>query len=376
MLDLHRLCRDMSDPKSPLRREAENCIGRTAVCLERPGSRTAELLALWREDFRVIYGEVSLSAHKRLDPENLLCAYGLDPGPEDAREERMQTLVFAIQTCYSLLVKFAVAATLGDSLQDWAGVIEGPFTRRHGVMNYCAGDCYCWPLYELDAGMGRVLEMTAAQVTRYSSDGPGGAVRTGRDDIKRLYEALIPAQLRHALGEYYTPDWLAEYTLKKGVALSGADVRHLRIADPACGSGTFLLQAIARKRQAGSNLEEILQTVRGYDINPLAVLTAKTNYLLAVLDLLEDRADALELPVYQMDALTMGADTAGADLVAGNPPWVNWEYLPPSGRRTAPRPPPRRGIFSVPPDPPPGEPAAPCRPADGTAGNPPRSGRI
>lgn len=59
MLDLHRLCRDMSDPKSPLRREAEDCIGGAAACLDRPSPRTAALLAHWRADFRVIYGEVS-----------------------------------------------------------------------------------------------------------------------------------------------------------------------------------------------------------------------------------------------------------------------------------------------------------------------------
>ena len=29
MLDLHRLCRDMSDPKSPLRREAEDTVAHT-----------------------------------------------------------------------------------------------------------------------------------------------------------------------------------------------------------------------------------------------------------------------------------------------------------------------------------------------------------
>ncbi|MDE6899790.1 MAG: hypothetical protein K2P15_01825, partial [Oscillospiraceae bacterium] len=84
MLDLHRLCRDMSKPKSPLRREAAALIGAAASCLGRPSPRTAALLAGWREDFRVIYGEASLSAHKRLDRSALLRAYGRDPGPEEA----------------------------------------------------------------------------------------------------------------------------------------------------------------------------------------------------------------------------------------------------------------------------------------------------
>lgn len=325
MLDLHQLCRDMSDPASPLRREAEACIGQTAACLERPSPPTAALLAAWREDFRVIYGEVSFSAHKRLDPPELLRSYGLDPGPEAEREERMQTLIFAIQTYYSLLIKFAAAAVLGEDLEDWTGVLDGTFARRRGVANYCAGDRYCWPIYELESGMDRVLEAAAGLVSRYAS---GGAVLAGRDDLKRLYEALIPAQLRHALGEYYTPDWLAAYTWERGLALSGRDVRTLRAADPACGSGTFLLQAIAGKRRAGCSLEEILRTVRGYDINPLAVLTAKTNCLLALWDLLERAEGPVELPVGQADALDLGPENFQADLVTGNPPWINWEYLP------------------------------------------------
>jgi hypothetical protein len=333
MLDLHRLCRDMSKPKSPLRREAAALIGAAASCLGRPSPRTAALLAGWREDFRVIYGEASLSAHKRLDRSALLRAYGLDPGPEEAREARTQELVFAIQTYYSLLVRFSAAAMLGEDLGrlDWPGALLGDFARRRGIEGYCAGDWYGWPLYELDAGMDRVLAAAAEQAGRYAG-GPARAVLAGRDDLKRLYEALIPAQLRHALGEYYTPDWLAEYTLRRGLALDGRDIRTLRVADPACGSGTFLLQAIAGKRQAGCGLEEIFRTVRGYDLNPLAVLTAKTNCLLAVLDLLDGAEGPVELPVERADTLEPPKDVRRADLVAGNPPWVNWEYLPPAYR--------------------------------------------
>ena len=53
-------------------------------------------------------------------------------------------------------------------------------------------------------------------------------------------------ELRRALGEFYTPDWLAEEAV--GRALEGLDVETAVLTDPTCGSGTFLLQAIARKR--------------------------------------------------------------------------------------------------------------------------------
>ena len=129
--------------------------------------------------------------------------------------------------------------------------------------------------------------------------------------------------------------------------------------DPTCGSGTFLCRAIAMKRRAGLSLEAILSTVRGLDLNPLAVLTAKTNYLLSVLDLLDSGRETV-IPVYTADVLSLSAAgeasgprdfcTAGhpadavrdllsrdgaaagalekADIIVGNPPWVNWEYLP------------------------------------------------
>ena len=66
------------------------------------------------------------------------------------------------------------------------------------------------------------------------------------DFIKQIYEALIPKRLRHALGEYYTPDWLAESTLNSAIDAYGSEsIRSISILDPTCGSGTFLFQAIA-----------------------------------------------------------------------------------------------------------------------------------
>lgn len=324
MLDLHRLCRDMSDHKTALRRGTDALVREVYGFLREPSASAEEQTAGWREDFRVIYGEVSLSAHKRLDPEALLCAYGIRP--EGDREEQMRLLLFAVQTTFSLLLKTAMASVLEADLRDWRGVILGDFAAERGVVNYCRPDWYCWPAAELDRGFARVMEAAAEQVTAYEVPA-GGAFRAGRDDIKRLYEALIPRQLRHALGEYYTPDWLAAYTLDRALAYSRKDVRQLRIADPTCGSGTFLLQAIDRKRQAGAGLEEIMDSVWGCDINPLAVLTAKSNYLLAVWDLLEP-ARTIELPISCRDALALGPDVRKADLAAGNPPWINWEYLP------------------------------------------------
>jgi type II restriction/modification system DNA methylase subunit YeeA len=84
----------------------------------------------------------------------------------------------------------------------------------------------------------------------------------------------------------------------------------LRILDPACGSGTFLILYISRLRRYAEEhflldalLNYVLDNVVGYDLNPLAVLTARTNYLLAIADLLAYARGSIEIPVYLADSI-------------------------------------------------------------------------
>lgn len=58
------------------------------------------------------------------------------------------------------------------------------------------------------------------------------------DVLKALYESVISAEQRKDLGEYCTPDWLAERVVQEVVT----DPANQRVLDPACGSGTFLFQ--------------------------------------------------------------------------------------------------------------------------------------
>jgi hypothetical protein len=62
------------------------------------------------------------------------------------------------------------------------------------------------------------------------------------DVLKVLYESVISAETRKKLGEYYTPDWLAEQMV--ATAVTGPLQQH--VLDPACGSGTFLFHAVRR----------------------------------------------------------------------------------------------------------------------------------
>ena len=346
MVDIPLLCADLKRDPSPLRERTNGIITEIFSFLRAPSPKTAELTAGWREDFRYIYGDVSsnLSSNSKLDPDKLLRAYGTGRLEKETSAEALQTLFFAIQTCYSILIKYIMwDLLLGDSGEPAPSheeIILGTFARRRGVANYCREDWYCWPLSELGSGFDRVMDDILDIVRAYRTPEIPAGFRfdANFDFIKQIYGSMIPKELRRALGEFYTPDWLAEAALQSAVAASEAgDIAALSILDPTCGSGTFLVKAIAMKRESGCGLEEILSTVRGMDINPLAVLTAKTNYLLSILDLL-DGTTPVAIPVFHTDIIALASSAESRrmpkfDIIAGNPPWVNWEYMPASYRR-------------------------------------------
>jgi len=50
-------------------------------------------------------------------------------------------------------------------------------------------------------------------------------------------------------------------------------------------------------------VEKILSNIIGFDLNPLAVITARTNYLLALGELLQHRTGEITIPVYLCDSI-------------------------------------------------------------------------
>jgi len=138
--------------------------------------------------------------------------------------------------------------------------------------------------------------------------------RVEHDVMKVLYESVISATTRHDLGEYYTPDWLAEVMVTTAVA----DPLHQRVLDPACGSGTFVFHAVrayltaaaAAGQSDAEAMSGVTRHVYGMDVHPVAATFARITYLLA---LGRDRLTApdrppLTVPVYLGDSVQWGQD--------------------------------------------------------------------
>jgi type I restriction enzyme M protein len=109
---------------------------------------------------------------------------------------------------------------------------------------------------------------------------------------------------KHEQGRYYTPRPLVENMLDRA-GWSGAATVKRRLADLACGSGSFLVEAcrrlLAQYRDEKGNiapanlahaLADVQQSFYGIDLNPFACYLAETNLLIQVLDLVRAAKDA------------------------------------------------------------------------------------
>ncbi|MEU5563613.1 N-6 DNA methylase [Micromonospora musae] len=133
-------------------------------------------------------------------------------------------------------------------------------------------------------------------------------LRADHDILKVLYESMIGPETRKRMGEYYTPDWLAEHIVDTVVT----DPLRQRVLDPACGSGTFLFHAVRRYLAAAERadvplneaLTQLTHHVVGVDLHPVAVALARVTYLLAIgHQRLTDQRDAITIPVYLGDSM-------------------------------------------------------------------------
>jgi SAM-dependent methyltransferase len=207
--------------------------------------------------------------------------------------------LFLQHTYLTIVVKAIAARVLDLPVDNPADLLAGRALADEGIIGAVEADFFDWPLRH-PAGE-ELIRDVAQQTARFR-------LRDVEADVlKILYESLVDPEQRHDLGEYYTPDWLAG----RVVAATVDDPLHLRVLDPACGSGTFLFHAVRHLIAAGQAagwpgtriLEACADNVRGLDVHPVAVTLARVTWLLALGNLLEDRPAKLSVPVFLGDAM-------------------------------------------------------------------------
>ena len=226
--------------------------------------------------------------------------------------EYPQAYVFALNTYIAIVAKVCAVHALIDmddksaqpnttSLEFLKNVENGMYFKLKGIQNMLTTDFFSWYLgadvfKPLAGGLQILLDSLSSMdfdVARKSSE-------SVIDLFKGLYMEFTPTPMRHALGEYYTPDWLAAHVID----LAGWNL-YDSLLDPTCGSGTFLLEAVKRRLEDAhpqNTASEILEGLYGFDLNPLAVLTARASLVVFLAGHFSGSRKIL-LPVFLADAI-------------------------------------------------------------------------
>jgi methylase of polypeptide subunit release factors len=252
----------------------------------------------------------------------------------DRKKVDVEKLLYAIHTYYTILMKLLtseIVTLFADSLlgsylkrleeayyrsqkemfEELKDLEEGGIFATLGIRNFLEADYFGWYLDEWNEKIAESIFELTKRLLDYEPATVELNPERVKDLFKRLYQNLVPRDIRHKLGEYFTPDWLAELLLNE-VGYDGNPDK--RILDPACGSGTFLVLAIKRIKEYAEEhfidertlINKIIENVRGIDLNPLAVLASKANYLIALSDLLRYRPkEGIEIPIYLADSISV-----------------------------------------------------------------------
>lgn len=169
---------------------------------------------------------------------------------------------------------------------------------------------------------------------------------------------------RKEQGIYYTPTYIVDYIVKNTLGellktKSPKEAEKIRVLDPACGSGSFLIKTFDVfdryfKKAAGSQQElefarrsKILtENIFGVDLDPKAVEIAQLNLLLKTAEkkeklpmlqnnikcgnsLIDDPAVAGEARAFKWDSQFQKImnQEGGFDVIVGNPPYVRIQTL-------------------------------------------------
>lgn len=232
--------------------------------------------------------------------------------------------LFVDHTLLVLTAEIVAHAVIGFDISPAGGLspidlCSGTRFAEAGIHGVVEADFFDWPSQTAE---GRAFIVSLAR-TVAAFDWS----QVDHDVLKHLYESVISTETRQDLGEYYTPDWLADRMLNH------VDYEPLdsRVLDASCGSGTFLFHAIQRYLAAtdeagwsnGDALQGLVGKVLGMDLHPVAVALARVTYLLAIgQDRLQapDRPTSMAIPVYIGDSIQWERNRAtlfaGADVVS------------------------------------------------------------
>lgn len=174
--------------------------------------------------------------------------------------------IYVLQTTYAIIVKLIACKVIynlefneeiiffsdlsvvdSKKIQHFMNNLEDGYVfASGGIKNLLEGDFYSWYADESQWNNEIFISIKniITELENYSSSKFTYEFST-IDIFKDLYMEVMPNELRHSLGEYFTPSWLADNVVKKSIEKLPIDKKDSwKAIDPCCGSGVFVVSLI------------------------------------------------------------------------------------------------------------------------------------
>ncbi len=347
---------------SAVGRVFEQGIGRMSV-----SSRTQ--LEKWLERALAINSALKRMRFEANNPTRIVDAYGIWSERQSDKED-LKPEIFAEQVAYVFFVRLLLVRVLEDKhilsprlasdggFLDWSNYVKRHFKELDGIgilnENYYnilsrkAGHYYLHffqqNIFDWFNPDDFLLVETLEFLCRYNFQ------HVTSDIIGFTYEEYIERNARNRKGHFLTRQDVVEYMLDL-LDYTGPQVIGRRILDPACGSGSFLVHAARRYRQAlltyfcnthglataeaieqrvelrtqlaHRYLEDLSHLFYGTELNPFACYLAEMNLLiqglddLAVLQQSDDTQPIERFQIYNTDSLDLPREVLDSADVTG-----------------------------------------------------------
>lgn len=307
------LLRAMIGPESQIGAALIPTLFQAIVSASHEDTPTQSKTTLLFNEWRRMFGQAVGVATERL--EQFLARQS--SAHDQSYQKQVPCYLFALHTFMAIVAKLTSALALPRASQDiqdirvdlrkrMQAIENGSLFLDAGIENMLAGDFFSWPVDDKAwPTISGPLSSLLMQLGQLSFDMTRRSPESIRDLFKGIYQEFVPRELRHALGEIYTPDWLAGHVLDSLGWRCRDD-----LLDPTCGTGTFILEAVRRRlvdeRDNGQehSVHDMLRGLYGMDLNPLAVLAAKASLVVVLADRLQ-AGDRVRLPIYLADAINI-----------------------------------------------------------------------
>lgn len=283
-------------------------------------NRVRTLYNEWNRVFGIMYGEDDEATDFTEVSSKIREAYGID----NDTEIDSKMYLFAMQTFFNIFLKLLIYSFLSQlvdpsfttkqeiSKSDIDKLFDGTADGSNKLVNnFFEAHFLEWFTYTDSGFEEEIVNETMKRIDKFDLSTFVLKPEDVQDILQEVYMELIPSEMRHLMGEYFSPDWIVEHALDMS-GFSGNIEKTL--IDPCCGDGPFLTQAIKRivnskhGQLTKDDIYKITHNIVGFDINPISVVAAKANYILIVFSAYFDNSDEpfgepVNIPVFIADSI-------------------------------------------------------------------------